>query len=307
MICIIALIVFGILGIFSAAYRKLAGEAFNCVFRRITLRKCETEFDKKLKAQITGKLIKYPKAGKFVYKNFELLSWIFTILLIASFAYSVYSAYNYIQYGNCYGKSYGEGFCLFDPTGKSGFSTYSSNYSGEIIWPDIDDDPWLGEKDAKVTIIEFGCYGCSYTKRAEATIKEILKQYEGKVLYVYRDFPLNARHAEADLHSEAADCALEQGKYWQYHDLLFEHQRMANHTEDLKKLAESINLNMTQFNECFDSRGYKEEVQKDFEDGMKAGIYGTPTFFINNRTIMVGPKSFEDFKKVIDAELARTS
>ena len=305
MICLIALVVFGILGIFSASYRKLAGEAFDCVFRRLTLRKCETGFDTKLKSQIMGRLANHQRAARFVYKNFELLSWVFVILMVASFAYSAYSVYNYAQYGNCYGKSYGEGFCIFDPAGNSGFSTFRSNYSGDIVWPGIDDDPSIGPENAAVTIIEFGCFRCQYTKKAEPTVKQLLREYNSSVFYVYRDFPLTAKHAEADLHAEAADCALEQDRYWAYHDLLFEHQEMLNHTEDLKKLAEGINLEMSQFNACLESRKYKDEVQKDFEDGLKADIYGTPTFFINNRTKIVGPKSFSDFKKIIDAELAR--
>ena len=114
MICIIALVVFGILGIFSVKYRAIAKEAFDCVFKRLTFRKCTTGLDKRLKAQITGRLMnKTPRVGGFIYKYFELLSWIFTIMLILSIIWSGYGAYNFIRYGNCNGKDSTE-YCIFN-------------------------------------------------------------------------------------------------------------------------------------------------------------------------------------------------
>ena len=304
-VCIIALVVFGILGIFSVSYRKLAKEAFDCVLRKVTFRKCHTALDKRLKSQITGSIVrKSPKAGKFIYRHFVVISWIFTILLIASFAYSGYSLYNYVKYGNCYGPE-SEGFCIFDPTGQqSQYSGMKPTYEGAVVFPDADDDPSIGPKDAPVIVIEFGCFRCQFTKKAESVVQQILSTYGDKIYYVYRDFPLSARHLEADIHAEAADCALEQGKYWEYHKALFEHFEMVNHDDEMKQIAADLGLNTTQFNECLDSRKYKDEVQKDFEDGQKAGIFGTPTFFINNRTI-VGPQPFEKFKKIIDEELKK--
>ncbi len=102
MICLIALIAFGILGIFSATHRALAKEAFDCVFRRVTLRKCNTGFDRKMKMKISsGILQKNKTAGKFVFKHFELLSWILTIITIASLIYSLIGIYNFVVYGDC--------------------------------------------------------------------------------------------------------------------------------------------------------------------------------------------------------------
>ncbi len=102
MICIIALFVFGVLGIFSARYRSLAKEAFRCVFLRMTFRLCETGLDSKIKSKLTSKLLKRsPRVAKFVYKRFEVLSWIFTIVFFASMAYTVYSFYNLYVYGTC--------------------------------------------------------------------------------------------------------------------------------------------------------------------------------------------------------------
>jgi len=305
MICLIALIVFGVMGIFSATHRKLAAEAFDCVFRRITLRKCESGLDKRLKSTITGRLMrKNPVIAGKLYRHFEIVSWAFTLLLVVSLVYSGISIYNYAVYGNCNGKENGEGFCLFDPAGNSKFSTFQSKYSEEVVYPGVDDDPSIGPADAPVTIIEFGCFRCPFTKKAEKTVKEVLEAYGDKVYFVFRDFPLNVKHVGADIHAEAANCALDQGKYWEFKDFLFEQQDlMPTHTpEDMKALASEFGLDTEAFNECVDTRKYQDEVHKDFEDGLKAGIYGTPTFFINNHTL-VGPQPFKKFKKIIDEEL----
>jgi len=102
MICIIALLVFGVLGLFSAKYRALAKESFRCVFLRLSFRPCETQLDQRIKSKLTSKLlVRSPKLAKFVYKRFELLSWIFTIALFASMIYSAYGLYNLFTLGTC--------------------------------------------------------------------------------------------------------------------------------------------------------------------------------------------------------------
>jgi len=114
MICLIALVVFGILGIFSVTYRKIAIEAFDCVFRRLTIRKCTSGLDKRLKGQITGKLMKKsPKFAGFTFKYFEFISWFFTIIMIISFVYAGMGAYNFIMYGNCNGENSQEA-CIYN-------------------------------------------------------------------------------------------------------------------------------------------------------------------------------------------------
>jgi len=102
MICLLALIVLGIISIFSASHRPLAMEAFDCVFRRLTLRKCTTGFDKKMRMKISGKFINtHPKISRFLYKYFEAISWAFTGILIVSLLISANSAYNLYVYGSC--------------------------------------------------------------------------------------------------------------------------------------------------------------------------------------------------------------
>jgi len=114
MICIIALPVFLILGIFSVRYRILAKEAFECVFRMATFRKCNSKLDQRIKTKITGKILKYhPGTARFFFKNFEILSWIFTIAMIASLVFSAIGVYNYVAYGNCNGPG-STAFCIFN-------------------------------------------------------------------------------------------------------------------------------------------------------------------------------------------------
>ena len=100
-ICIIALAVFSILGIWSAKYRRLAKEAFDCTFRMITLRPCVTKLDERIKSKVTSKLMRFPKLAKAFYKNFKIFSWIFVVAFFASMAYTAYSIYNLIVYGTC--------------------------------------------------------------------------------------------------------------------------------------------------------------------------------------------------------------
>ena len=113
MICLIAMVVFAILGIFSAKYRAFAKEAFSCVFRRVTLRKCNTAFDQKMKAKISARLMKRSeKAGKLVFRHFDAISWVFTILMIVSFLLVANSVYNLAVYGSCDPHSTE---CIFNP------------------------------------------------------------------------------------------------------------------------------------------------------------------------------------------------
>ena len=274
MICLIALAVFGILAIFSARYRPLAKEAFSCVFRKLTLRKCETDLNTRLKSKIIGKVMnRSPPLARLTYKHFETLSWIFTLLMFGSMAYSAYSLYNFVQYGNCYGpETKPDEVCVFSLLQGETNSAFLNNYSGPIIYPSPGvNDAEYGPKDAKVQVIEFGCYACPYTRRVEPTVLQLLKHYNGSIHYVYRDFPISQSHSEADLHAEASHCALDQGKYWEYREQLLAMQdscgAAVNGTAAIIGFAEQAGLNMTEFRSCFDSRKYKQTVIADFNDG----------------------------------------
>lgn len=169
----------------------------------------------------------------------------------------------------------------------------------------IDDDAIKGDVNAPVTIVEFSDFECPFCGRYfTQTMPEIISEYidTGKVRYVFRDFPLGF-HENAQKAGEAAECAGEQDMYWEMHDVLFENQGSLG-LEDLKKHAESIGLNMAQFNECLDSGLMEQEVLDDLAEGSSYGVSGTPAFFINGRGIS-GAQPFSNFKKIIDEELAK--
>jgi len=313
MICILALIVFGILGIFSARYRVIAKEAFNCVFKKMTFRKCDTGLDTRLKGEITGKVLKFsPKLGRVVYKYFEVFSWIFLILTLVTLFFMGLGLYNYVAYGNCNGPN-STAFCIYDPLGTNKPHNVTTGSVCAIpggvqnktltVPPvgDISNGAYIGNPQAKVVIIEFGCYSCHYTNEAEPTVKKLLNHYGDKVLYVYKDFPLSLTHATALPAAEAAHCALDQGKYWEYREYLFANQQQQL-KEDLIGYAAQLQLNNTQFEQCLNDSKYKSTIEQNYNEGIESGITVTPTFFINNQTI-VGAKDYREFKKVIDKEL----
>jgi protein-disulfide isomerase len=169
----------------------------------------------------------------------------------------------------------------------------------------VDDDAVKGDSDAPVTIIEFSDFECPFcTRFYQNTLSQIDEKYikTGKVKFVYRDFPLNI-HANAQKAGEAAECAGEQGKFWEMHDKLFD-DGVSGGVDSFKQYASDLGLDTTKFNECLDSDKMASEVQKDFSDGSAAGVSGTPAFFINGIFIS-GAQPFEAFEQVIEAELAK--
>jgi protein-disulfide isomerase len=167
-----------------------------------------------------------------------------------------------------------------------------------------DDDPFKGDENAPVTIIEFSDFQCPYCGRHyRETIPQIEENYinTGKVKYVFRDFMLSF-HPQAIPSALAAQCAHEQGKFWEYHDKLYDNQDSLS-IENYKVWAAELDLNTEQFNSCLDSEKYMDEIQKDFADGQAAGVSGTPGFFINGQKL-VGAQPYSVFEAAIEAALA---
>ena len=167
-----------------------------------------------------------------------------------------------------------------------------------------DDDPFLGKENAPVTIVEFSDFQCPFCERFYTqTLSQIENEYikTGKVKLVYRDFPLGF-HQYAQKAAEAAECADEQGKFWEFHNKIFENQQQLS-SDNLKQWASKLGLDTNKFNGCLDSGKMTSEVQKDLKDGSAAGISGTPGFVINGKLIS-GAQPFSVFKQVIEAELS---
>ncbi|RME53646.1 DsbA family protein [Candidatus Woesearchaeota archaeon] len=169
----------------------------------------------------------------------------------------------------------------------------------------MDDDPVKGNPDAPVTIVEFSDYQCPFCGRHfQQTYPQLVKDYidTGKVKLVYRDFPLSF-HPEAQKAAEAAECAGEQGKYWEMHDKLFQNQQSLG-VANYKKWARELGLDGSKFDTCLDSGKMANEVKKDMADGQAAGVRGTPSFFINGRPVR-GAQPFSVFQGIIEDELAK--
>lgn len=169
-----------------------------------------------------------------------------------------------------------------------------------VIEVSADDDPSKGPKDAPITIIEFTDYQCPFCSRVRPTVSELVGIYGNKVQYVLRDFPLEF-HPNATKAAEAATCAGDQDKYWEYSDILWMNQKSLE-VPNLKKYAANVSLDQKKFDECLDSGKYTAEVQKDLEAGKKVGVSGTPTFFINGQMIS-GAQPKEAFQEIIDQAL----
>ena len=179
-----------------------------------------------------------------------------------------------------------------------------------------DDDPVRGDREAPITIIEFSDFQCPFCARFHVqTLPLLLENYidSGKAKLVYRDFPIQNIHPNAMPAAVAAECANEQGKYWIYHDKLFENQSQWAKLETVDAVAMfsqyaiEMDLSQEQFDSCLTSGKYIEEIRKDLNDGREYGITGTPGFFVGNEDLgfveLKGAQPFESFKKVIESQL----
>lgn len=173
----------------------------------------------------------------------------------------------------------------------TGVQAESSTYSQETIA--------LGDGAASpaVRIIEYSDFQCPYCSRVVPTLKQIKEAYGDDVEVVFKNFPLSF-HANAQKAAEAAECAKDQGVFWEYHDILFANQNALG-VSNLKKYATELGLDSEAFNACLDGGVKSQAVQKDFEEGKTRGVTGTPSFFINEQMI-VGAQPYEKFAEVID-------
>jgi protein-disulfide isomerase len=181
----------------------------------------------------------------------------------------------------------------------------------------LDGAPSKGDKDAKVTMVEFSDYQCPFCGRyVTQTLTQVMDEYvkTGKVKYVFRDFPLEQLHPQAFKAAEAAHCSGEQGKYWEMHDRLFQNQKALD-VKELAGHATVLELDMPKFQTCLSSGKYGTSIRKALEEGQKYGVRGTPAFFLGLSdpkdssklkavTFVSGAQPFSAFKEAIDKLLA---
>jgi protein-disulfide isomerase len=162
--------------------------------------------------------------------------------------------------------------------------------------------PSLGPANAPITLVEFADFQCPYCREWEQqTYKPLLDAYPGKIRIVYRDFPLTSIHPNAMPAAEAAQCANEQGKFWDFHDKLFSSENLS---EDVyKQYAQDLGLDVAKFTDCLTTHKYAKQIQADSDFAANLGINSTPTFFVNGLAL-IGAQPLNAFTSVIDKELA---
>jgi len=279
-LCIIALPVFAILSIFSAKYRVFARRAFDCVLRKMTLRPCETGLDEEIKAKSIAWLMGIsPAAAGTVNRHFQAVSFAFTVLFFASLFFTAQGLYNFMIYGNCNGPE--GGFCIYAGLQNPAFLKAPSTLQGIRA----------GNLTSNITVFEFGCYVCPYTKKAEDAVQGMLEKYGDRAQFVFKPFP--TKHTNSLEAAVAAACAGEQGKYWEYRAALFDNQSYYTEGGDAAFKATARSLNISGFDACYDSKRLLSQIETTIKEGQECGIYGTPTFFVNGKPF-VGPDAATD-------------
>jgi len=297
MFCILAFTVLGILGIFSATSRALAREALDCVARRVTLRPCTTGFDERLKAKILGSVItRSETAARVLNRNFELLSWVFFLLMIGSSALALRGMYLFYVTGSCNGVNQ-SAFCVFDPTGQNSKVSVASTMCklkppgiAEVTLNGVDLSGFpvlnAGRKDA---IVMIGCYACEYSRKLYPRIKDLVR--ESKARFTFVDYPVKVR---TDLMARLGRCVYrqDQAKFWQLNDVLFAAERAdLDDAAFAQRTIAGLGLAPAAINRCLEDPATEEAVSKQLDEIASTNIYGTPTVFVNNHPF-VGPKPY---------------
>ena len=164
-------------------------------------------------------------------------------------------------------------------------------------------NPTLGSDSAKVVITEYGDFGCTSCRawHNAGVLEQILATYGDQVQFVWKDFPVIT--AQSPKAAEAGQCALDQDKFWEYHDLLFAKAPALN-VSDLKEYAAQVGLDTTKFNQCLDSGQNRAKVEQSLNEAQRQYAFpGTPSFLVNGKKL-VGPPSYETLKSTIDSILA---
>lgn len=304
MLCLVSLIIFGLMGIFSASHRELAKEALKCVFRRITFRPCNSTFQDKAKGKILGWLLRRsPFLAEMFNKYSEVLSWIFIILMITSTVWVGRGIYNYYAYGSCNGLN-SSSFCVFDPTGKNN-QTSSVGGSCRTSAPQVNkltmvplnlaSYPLLKTGD-KNKIIFIGCYSCDYTRAAYPEIMDLMKKYPVDLSFIH--FPVKEG---TDYLTSYTYCAYKQdkNKFWQLNNLLFNSKKEDIIVKDYtERLIKNLGFDLNKIQSCVNDPANKNKILDQYEEIKQTGIFGTPTIFINGQPF-VGPKPERVYERAL--------
>jgi protein-disulfide isomerase len=164
--------------------------------------------------------------------------------------------------------------------------------------------PVRGDVEAPVTIVEFSDFHCPYCRTVQPTLLQLLERYPGKVRLVYKDLPLDGLHPSARKVSEAARCASDQGKFWEFHDAAYSGAVGTDvSAEAMKTLAGKAGVDLDALTKCLDTGQHRAGIQRDIAEAERLGLSGTPAFFVNGR-LLTGAQPVEGFAKIIDEEIA---
>lgn len=193
-----------------------------------------------------------------------------------------------------------------NPTSAPSLPDGSTGSAGKVELNVGSDDHIRGNPSAPVTIVEFSDLQCPFCQRFHPTLQKALAEYGDQVRWVYKHFPLDAIHPNARPAAEASECVAEQkgnDGFWQFVDGVFENQSRIG--PDLyRELAQNIGLNMAQFDDCVSSRKYKQKVEDQYQEGVAAGVRGTPGSFVNGEAVS-GAVPYDTLKAAIDRALQK--
>ncbi len=322
-LCLIALPLFAILGIFSASYRQLAREAFSCVFKKITLQPCDTGLDTRIKTSVVGPIFRRSqRVGGFVYRHFTFLSWFFVILSIATLLGVAWGGYNYYLYGNCNGAN-SSGFCVFDPSGANQQFSSSGSSPGDagngsaiggigglgscstqshaasqlqFSWFNTSLHATLNGSNGK-TLWMIGCYNCPYTRETWPIIRSLQKQYNFTLVFAH--LPL---HPEDQFASRVGYCIRQQSpdKFWSFADAMFSAPANSSRNESFViAAAQSLGFDPAAMQICAASNATSDELIDEVQNIAAVGVYGTPTIY-SGGLALVGPKPKRVYERLID-------
>jgi len=188
---------------------------------------------------------------------------------------------------------------------KYGVTVYLKEPESPVAQVKTEGSAVLGPADAPVTIVEFSDYQCPACRGAHEVVRRLRSTYAGQIRWIFKDFPLK-KHTDAQVAAEAARCAGEQEKFWEYQDVLYASKEQDLPLDRLEQYAGQIGLATDAFKQCLGSRKYKDEVEREVREATQVGVDRTPTFLINGKMV-TGGLAFERFKELIDQELARAA
>jgi len=305
MFCIAAFIVLSFVSIFSASHRALAKEAFDCVFRRVTFRPCNTGFQDKMKAQLIGKLmLRSTSLARLVNKNFEILSWVLVILTVGSLFWTGKGLFNFYMYGSCNGLNK-SGFCALDPTGENnkvsqagGSCSIGQGDESKVTLKNVDLSTFPRKNvNSKNTVVFIGCFNCDYTRKTYPIFKEFLSKNQVNLIFAH--YPVKGETAYL---LPIGYCAYkqDQNKYWEFVDKLFNSSKEDNaKPEYVNKVLADLNYSPEDIAQCSQTQNTKAAVARQRIELEKTNIYGTPLIFINEKGL-VGPKPLRVYDRVLN-------